>query len=205
VCVVADEAAAVAGERGLLERLRAGDGQACEELVRAHTGRLLAATRKMLRHEEDARDAVQETFLSAFKSLPSFAGDSSLGTWLYRIACNAALMKLRKRKRRPERSIEELLPRFQDDGHHLEPQARWDDRADLALEREETRAFVRAAIEELPEIYRTVLLLRDIAGQGTEEVAQTLSCTTNAVKIRLHRAHQALRTLLDARFRESNR
>ena len=199
---VAGEALTVADEKALLDRLRAGDGAAFEDLVRAHTGRLLATTRRLLRNEDDARDAVQDAFLSAFKALPSFEGGCCLGTWLYRIATNAALMKLRSKKRRKECCIDDLLPRFSEDGHYREPPAPWDDRADVAAERNETRAFVRNAIDQLPDLYRTVLLLRDIAGMKTEEVAETLGCTPNAVKIRLHRAHQALRTLLDARFRE---
>jgi len=200
---VVEAATALAHEEALLARLRGGDGAAYEELVRTHTGRLLATTRRLLRNEEDARDAVQDAFLSAFKALPSFGSGCRLGTWLFRIATNAALMKLRSRKRRKERAIEDLLPRFSEDGHYLEPPAPWEDRADVAAERAETRAFVRDAIDQMPEIYRTVLLLRDIAGLKTEEVAETLECTPNAVKIRLHRAHQALRTLLDTRFRET--
>ena len=97
--------------------LRRGDEQACEELVRAHTSRLLAVARRYLRSEEDARDAVQEGFVAAFRSIARFQGGSSLSTWLHRIVINACLMRLRSSRRRPETSIEELLPRFDGSGH----------------------------------------------------------------------------------------
>ena len=109
-------------------------------------------------------------------------------------------MKLRSRKRRPEDPIDELLPTFHADGHHAEEFASWDEPVDVTLGRRETAAFVRQAIDRLPESYRVVLLLRDIDGWSTEETAKMLDITTNAVKIRLHRARMALRTLLAPRF-----
>jgi RNA polymerase sigma-70 factor, ECF subfamily len=187
----------------LLARLRAGEDAAFAELVEAHLPRLLVATRRLLGNEEDARDAVQEAFLSAFKALDGFQAGARLSTWLHRIAVNAALMKLRSRRRREEANVDELLPRFLADGHHAERPCMWDEtRVEESLERTETCAMVRAAIERLPETFRTVLVLRDIEGLETEEVARALGVTTNAVAVRLHRAHQALRTLLDEHFRE---
>jgi RNA polymerase sigma-70 factor (ECF subfamily) len=105
-------------------------------------------------------------------------------------------MKLRTRKRKPEESIEPLLPGFLGDGHFAEQLRDWNEPVDQALSRAETRAVVRHRINELPESFRTVLLLRDIEGLSTEETAKVLETTPNAVKIRLHRARQALRTLL---------
>src|SRR6187402_14143 len=106
-----------AQEADLLKALRSGQEAAFDTLVRAHSGRMLAVCRRILRNEEEAKDAVQEAFLSAFRGLAKFEGGSLLGTWLHRIAVNASLMRLRSRKRRPEESIEELLPTFKDDGH----------------------------------------------------------------------------------------
>ena len=183
-------------DSSLLARLRAGDQDAYTELVTSHSGRLLSVARRMLRDEEDARDVVQQGFLSAFKALPHFNGQSRISTWLHRIVVNAALMKLRSRSRRPEDSIENLLPRFLEDGHHA---VKWNDvtaPAETLLLQGETRARVRAAINRLPESYRTVLMLRDIEELDTEETARILGVTTNAVKIRLHRARQALAGLL---------
>jgi RNA polymerase sigma-70 factor (ECF subfamily) len=183
-------------EEALLARLRTGDQAAYEELVRSEGRHLLAVARRLLRNEEDAQDAVQQAFFSAFRALPSFNGQSRLTTWLHRIVTNAALMKLRTRGRQPEDSIEDLLPTYLDDGHHVEQFSEWALPAEARLLRRETRAHVRAAIDSLPQSYRTVLLLRDIEEMSTEETARSLGVTPNTVKIRLHRARQALLKLL---------
>lgn len=191
-------------ERQLLERLRRSDESAFEELVRAESGHLLAVARRFLRHDEDAQDAVQQAFLSAFRALPSFQGNCRLTTWLHRIVCNVSLMKIRSRGRKPEQSIEDLLPQFLEDGHHAEPMSDWSANAEQRLTRKETRAQVRAAIDQLPEAYRTVLLLRDIEELDTLETARALGVTEGAVKTRLHRARQALATLLQPVFKTAN-
>ena len=185
------------GEDDLLARLRAGDDDAFAVLVRSHSGRLLAAARRLLRNDEDAADAVQEAFLSAFRSIDRFSGAARLSTWLHRIVINAALMKLRSGSRRPETSIDDLLPRFDADGHFIDEVHGWSESTDDLLERREARLAVQRCIGQLPESYRTVLMLRDIEDLDTEEVAEMLSITANAAKIRLHRARQALRTLLE--------
>jgi RNA polymerase sigma-70 factor (ECF subfamily) len=188
------------GQEELLQLLRAGDDGAYEELVRRYGGQLLAVARRLLRREEDAQDAVQEAFLSAFKSLPRFRGTSSLSTWLHRIVFNAALMKLRSGSRHPESSIEEWLPVFDESGHHASPVPAWTVSAEAALLDAETRRRVRAAIESLPLSYRSVLTLRDIEDLDTRTVADLLSITPTAVKLRLHRARQALRAKLEPHF-----
>jgi RNA polymerase sigma-70 factor (ECF subfamily) len=194
---------AAAMDAMLLARLRAGDMSAYDEMVRAYSPRMLAVTRRILNSEDDAKDAVQDAFLSAFRGLASFAGGSLLSTWLHRIAVNAALMRLRTRRRKPERSIETLLPVYLEDGHHAETFQEWTLPADKAMMRAEQRAVVRKCIGELPENYRTVLIMRDIEELDTDETAERLGLTPNAVKIRLHRARQALRTLLDPHFRSA--
>jgi RNA polymerase sigma-70 factor, ECF subfamily len=183
-------------EQGLVAAVRAGEEWAFEAVVRLFGGRLLAVARRITRNDEDARDAVQSAYLSAFKSLKNFEGGCQLSTWLHRIVVNAALMRLRSRRRKPEDSIELLLPAFKEDGHHVEQFAEWSASADTLLERQETRARVRACIDELPDNYREILVLRDIEELSTDEVAQMLSLTKTAVKVRLHRARQALSTLL---------
>jgi RNA polymerase sigma-70 factor (ECF subfamily) len=188
-------------ERELLARLRAGEAAAYEELVRGQSGRMLAVARRFLANEEDARDAVQDAFLSAFRSVERFEGSSRLSTWLHRIVVNAALMKLRTRRRKPEKSIEELLPRFLEDGHMAGPAAPWRPSAETELERRELRALILTQIQALPEGYRNVLMLRDIEGFDTEEAAEAMGISPNAVKTRLHRARQALRGLLDPHLR----
>ena len=192
-----------AEEARLVERLRAGDPDAYEQVVRAYSPRMLTVARRFLNHEQDAQDAVQDAFLSAFKAIDQFQGDARFGTWLHRIGVNAALMKLRSRRRRPERSIDDLMPRFHDDGHLADAGADWAVTIDSAAGDRETRELVRRRIDELPESYRTILLLRDIEEQSTEDTATLLGISSSAVKTRLHRARQALRTLLDPHMREA--
>jgi len=189
-------------EAALLARLKAGDDEAFEHIVRTYTGRLLAVARRIVPTEDDARDAVQDAFLSAVRSVDRFEGGARLSTWLHRIVVNASLMKLRTRRRKPEQSIEALLPAFLDDGHHAETFSSWAEPVDQALERAETRDLVRQRIAELPEAYRTVLLMRDIEEMDTGDTARELGISPNAVKIRLHRARQALRSLLARDFRK---
>lgn len=185
----------------LLAGLRAGDDAAFERLVRLHTGRMLAVARRFLPVEDDARDAVQDAFLSAFRAIDRFEGEAKLSTWLHRIVVNACLMKLRSRRRRPEARIEDMLPGFLEDGHFDQPVAQWQRSADVLLESDETRKLVREAIQALPDNYRTVLLLRDIEGHDTETTAKELDMSVAAVKTRLHRARQALRSQLDGKLR----
>jgi RNA polymerase sigma-70 factor (ECF subfamily) len=187
----------------LLAPLRAGDAAAYETLVRRETPKLLAVARRLLRSEDDARDAVQDAFVSAFRSLRSFEGGCRISTWLHRITVNAALMRLRTRKRKPEAPIEDLLPTFLEDGHHTRHPHEWREDAFELLANRETRDFVRASIDQLPESYRTVLLLRDIEELDTPEVARVLGVSENLVKVRLHRARQALRSLLEPRFEKA--
>jgi RNA polymerase sigma-70 factor (ECF subfamily) len=186
------------GESALLARLRAGEEQAFEELVRRFGGQMLAVARRFLFEEADAQDVLQDAFLSAFRALPNFDGKSRLSTWLHRIVVNAALMRLRTRRRHPEQSIEGLLPAFREDGHRVLAAAEPPESASRALQREELRELIRSQIERLPESYRNVLLLRDIEELDTAETARFLRISEGAVKTRLHRARQALRTLLDA-------
>lgn len=182
-------------EADLLARLRAGEEDAYRQLVREQTPALLRVATRLLRSEDEARDAVQDAFVAAFRALPRFRGESRLGTWLYRIAINAALARLRSRASADEVSLDALLPRFLEDGHAAEPSLPWP--ADAGPERREVRERVRAAIDQLPESYRTVVLLRDIEELTTDEAARALGISPGAVKVRLHRARQALRALLD--------
>src|SRR5262249_33194231 len=192
-------------DQGLIARLKAGDEASFETVVRIFGGRLLSVARRFVRNEEDARDIVQSAYLSAFRALDAFEGTCLLSTWLHRIVVNAALMRLRSQRRKPEESIEALLPGFQDDGHHVEQFSEGGAPADQLLERKETRSFVRACIERLPDNYREVLVLRDIEELSTQAVAGMLSMTQAAVKVRLHRARQALSTLLRQEYANAGR
>jgi RNA polymerase sigma-70 factor, ECF subfamily len=187
-------------EAQLLARVRAGDPEAGAALVRQYGGRMLGVARRFLRSEEDSADAVQDAFLAAFRRLDKFEGKSSLATWLHRIVVNACLTKLRARSRRRAVPMDDLLPAFDETGHHSRPVRPWEEEALARLGREETRVQVRACIDRLPEPYRTVLLLRDIDELDTDQTAHHLRIGVGAVKTRLHRARQALRTLLEPFF-----
>jgi RNA polymerase sigma-70 factor (ECF subfamily) len=189
--------AATSDEAALIAGLRAGHDAAYEQLVRLYGGRLLATARRLLGNEQDAGDALQEAYIAAFKSIDRFEGNSRLSTWLYRIVVNTSLMKLRSRSRRSEQSIDDLLPTYYDDGHRRSPRQAWSSPPEEMLERDETRQQVRQCIARLPDDYRTVLMLRDIEELDTEETARVLEIKPGAVKTRLHRARQALQTLLE--------
>ncbi|HKY33196.1 MAG TPA: sigma-70 family RNA polymerase sigma factor [Candidatus Polarisedimenticolia bacterium] len=192
-------------ESSLVESLRRGDEDAFERLVRGHGARMLAVAQRYLGRGEDARDAVQEAFIAAYRSIGSFQGHALLSTWLHQITVNACLMRIRSRKRRPEESIDDLLPRWQEDGHHVVQPRDWSPGGEERLQSKETCAFVRQCIDRLPESYRTVILLRDIEDMDTRETARLLGITESGAKVRLHRARQALRELLDERFGRGGR
>ena len=138
-------------ETPLLERLRAGEDAAYEELVRLYGPRLLAVARRFLRSEDDAQDAVQDAFLNAFRSIDSFEGQARISTWLHRIVVNASLMKLRTRRRKPEQSIEDLLPNFGDDGHMSNLATPWRKAGEDEVELAQLRGLLLQKAQELPE------------------------------------------------------
>jgi RNA polymerase sigma-70 factor (ECF subfamily) len=198
-------------ESEFLANLRAGNADAWDEFVQKYGDRMYTVARRMLRTEFDSADAVQEAFLSFIRALDSFEGQSRIWTWLYRILINVCLGKLRSRSRRPTTSIENLLPKFDEIGVHAglvsNPTARSSridgnfgrpgSQPEDELTREEIQALVRGCIDQLPEPYRTVLILRDMEQLDTEQTGRILGLSLGAVKTRLHRARQALRTLLE--------
>ncbi len=191
-------------EQKLVEQLRAGNEAAYEQLVRIHGGRLLAVAQRYLRNEDDARDAVQEAFLAAFRSIDRFREGARVSTWLHRIVVNASLMKLRSRRRKPERSIEEMLPGFLEDGHLEQPVSEWQKPPEEQAAQAQLRVLLLEKIHELHEGYRNVLLLRDIEELDTEETARALDLSPGAVKTRLHRARLALRGVLEPHLRRTH-
>ena len=199
---------AATDEAQLLAQLRAGDADAFGLAVQRYGGRMLATARRFLNNEHDAEDAVQEAFASAFRALDKFNGEAMLSTWLYRIVVNAALVQLRSKKRRGEQPIENLLPRFDHEGAWIDEPVTWTNASQTILEQRDSRQMVRRCIARLPEIYRSVVLLRDIEELDTDETARALAITPDAVKVRLHRARQALKRLIERelglQFSDSN-
>lgn len=188
--------AATIDERALVTRLKAGDQDAYEQLVRTLGTRLLVVARRFLRDEDAAADAVQDAFANAFRAMDRFDGHAQLGTWLHRIVVNTCLMRLRRRQRHPEQSLEPLLPCFADDGHHMESVVSWADSAERQLERAQLRRLVREALDELPAAHRALIVMRDMEELSTHEAAHALGISDNALKLRLHRARQALATIM---------
>ena len=139
--------------------------------------------------------------LAAHRSAGAFRHDSAVSSWLHRIVVNACLMRLRSRQGRETVDVDELQPVFAGKGAFAEPQAAWPE-AGEALVAEELAGEVRGAIARLPECYRMPLVLRHLEELSNQEIADALGITVNAAKIRLHRAHNALRTLLEPRVHE---
>jgi RNA polymerase sigma-70 factor, ECF subfamily len=190
-------------EAELVAALRRRDSAAFEQLVHTHAGPFMQIARRYLKSPADVADVVQESFIAVFEGIDRFAGQAQLRTWMHRIVVNKALMRLRTQKRHGEVAIDDLLPRFLPDGHQALETQPWRPGADAELVSRHTQAQVRRAIDQLPEAYRTVLLLRDIDEIESSEAAQLLGITEGALRVRLHRARQALRGLLAPLFAES--
>jgi RNA polymerase sigma-70 factor (ECF subfamily) len=183
-----------------IEALRAGDKAAFAQMVAIYADRLYNLIYKLLGNPQEAEDALQETFVNAFRNIDRFEGRSQLGTWLYRIAHNTALMRLRK-KRPDTVSIDE--PVTLDDGETLPRQLYdWRDLPEDELLTGESLEYMDEAIQQLPETLRIVFVLRDIEGLSTAETGDVLSLSESAVKSRLHRARLFLRERLSEYFRE---
>lgn len=186
----------------LLALLRVRDASTFEKFVRKFSGRMNAVARRILRCEADCADAVQESWLSAYRMIDKFEGNSALGTWLHRIVVNACLMKLRRRARESEVFIDGLLPEFDRSGHQRQAVRSWKHLNDAQLSNVDTQEFVRHCIDALPHDYRIVVILRDVEELTTDEAAEVLEVTPGTIKTRLHRARQALRTMLAPYFEE---
>ncbi|HEY79845.1 MAG TPA: sigma-70 family RNA polymerase sigma factor [Anaerolineae bacterium] len=185
-------------EASLVEALKRGDPEACACMVKQYAPRVYAVAIRMLNDPDDAEEVLQETFISACKNIQKFEERSALGTWLHRIATNAALMHLRKRKHR-EVSLDEPIEVQAGDDIYREIQD-WTLAPDDHAMNSEVRDVLEKAISELPETLRTVFILREIEGYSTEETAQILGISISAAKVRLHRARLRLRQILTPYF-----
>jgi RNA polymerase sigma-70 factor, ECF subfamily len=187
------------GDLALVHASQNGDMAAFEELVRRYDRKLLRIAQNVMHHWEDAEDAVQEAFLSAFQHLRDFRGDSQFSTWIFRITVNRCLMKLRQRQTRKEVS--------HDNGFQSEEQSLPFDIADWAANPEqcyranEFREILRKNLGGLPAGLRLVFVLRDVEGVSLEETAQVLRLTVGTVKTRSRRARLLLRERLSKFFR----
>ncbi|MCB9778078.1 MAG: sigma-70 family RNA polymerase sigma factor [Alphaproteobacteria bacterium] len=172
--------------------------QAFAVLVHRHSGRLYAIAMGMVRNEQDARDCVQETFLAVHRKLDGFRGDASFKTWVSRITTNNALMKLRRRRRKPETSLMVVDPEAPEEGPKERDVADLRPLADQVHENRELGDEIRRAVDALPDKYREVLILADYQHLSMKDIADTLGLTVPNVKTRLHRARLAVRDELKA-------
>jgi len=165
-----------------------------------HASHVFRVAFSIIRNGADAEEVVQDVFLSLFEKISAFQERAALGTWLYRVTINAALVRRRGKRVELEVSLEDQLPTFRDDGHRAGERsfllADWSGNAEDELLVGETYAHVHRAIDMLPPHYRAVVLLRDIEELSNEETAEILGEPASSVKSRLHRARMALREQL---------
>lgn len=184
----------------LVEKAQAGDFQAFEALVSRYEGKVYRLSMRMLRNQQDAEDALQETFLQVFRGLKNFEGRATFSTWLFRLATNVCLMKIRHRGTEPPQllPLEEYLPHHEEGEHP--PLQDWPDLPEEILLSKESREKMLTALEKLPPDYRAVFVLRDLEGLSNAQAAEALGISVSAVKSRLHRARLTLRGLLAEYF-----
>jgi len=181
----------------LVRLAQGGENRAFDELVRRYQDKVYRLSYKILRHEDDAAEALQDAFLSAYRGLKNFKAESTFSTWLYRVATNASLMKYRKR-----RDNHISLDQSQSQNDEAEPM-QLPDWSALPLDElltAETREVMAESIERLPDELRKVFVLRDIEGLSNAGVGDLLGLSVAAVKSRLHRARIALRERLNRYF-----
>jgi RNA polymerase sigma-70 factor, ECF subfamily len=175
---------------------------AFEELVGQHRSAVYGLALRMMKDPRDAEDVLQDTFLSAWKNLPAFRGDSALGSWLYRICANHCLMRLRRRGTEllDAPAPEELPGPSFDSDDRLVPSRTpdWSKGAEQEALNDELREAIERATAALPVEYRAVFLLKDVDGLSYEDIAQATGTSLPSVKSRLHRARLALREAIDA-------
>jgi RNA polymerase sigma-70 factor (ECF subfamily) len=188
-------------EADLLKRARSRDAGAFEELVCRTELRLYRVAMRHVRNESDAQEILQESYLSAWRSLPTFEGRARFASWMHRIVVNISLMRLRARMRRPEVAVNDAgLPDLQ------EVVARawqvptgcggWPDRPDERLQSAELRCSIEVAVNSLPRTLKAVFLLRDVCELSSADSAARLGVSVSAAKTRLHRARKVLRESL---------
>jgi len=181
----------------LVQALRLREPAAAERLVVTYGERAYRLATSITGDQQDAEEVVQDACWSVVRKIDAFRGESSFGSWFYRIVANAAYGKLRSRhNRRRDLSLDEGLPVFDELGRHAAPIADWSPGVNDPAVQSELREALTAAIDELPDLYRPVLVLRDVEGQSNLEIAHALGLTVPVVKTRLHRARLFLRKRL---------
>lgn len=187
-------------ELALIERLRAGDSSAVNDLSAVYGPKIYQLAFRYMKNREDAEEVAQDVLLKVFKKIEAFRGDSALSSWIYRITFNAAMSRLRNSKfSRPfEVSDDAPMPGSDDAdrGYASRDVPDWSSMADEMFLRRQMRARLEDAMKDLPPIYRIPVVLRDIEGLSTEEASQILEVKAQTLKSRLHRGRLILRERL---------
>jgi len=188
-------AVAAEQEKALIARILAGETELFHELIRPYERMVYLTILTMVRNEAEAEDGAQEVMINAFRHLKSFRGDAKFSTWLVTIAMNEARQRLRKAKMSAQESLDEV-PEGKEGDFTPAVLTDWREIPSEALEKKEMRQKLREAVEQLPPIYREVLVLRDLEELNQEETASALGISVTLVKVRLHRARMMLQKLL---------
>src|SRR2546425_7064886 len=175
-------------DRELVEALRLHEPTAAERLVATYGERAYRLATSITGSAQDAEEVAQDALWTVVRKIDTFRGESAFGSWFYRIVANAAYQKRRGRPgRRQDLSLDDVLPVFDERGHHVVLMTDWSPRVDDPSVQAELRAALTAAIDELPALYRTALVLHDVEGLSNPEIAEVLGLSLPTVKTRVHR------------------
>lgn len=185
-------------DENLLDRIAvSGNEQALNEILRRYRDRIYRTALKVTNNHNDAEDVVQEVSLTIYRKAHTFRTDSKFSTWLYRLVTNEAISRLRKIRRERTVSLDDYMPRFDDDGHHAErPVVDWSQEVEKKVAVREIQSIIERAMQELTPIDRTVVVLSEIEELTNPEIGKVLGLSVLAVKGRLHRARLFLRAKL---------
>jgi RNA polymerase sigma-70 factor, ECF subfamily len=186
-------------DRLLIEQVKAGDHEAFDALFQRYFAVVYRQAIRLTGNREEAEEVVQEVFLTVYEKAHTFRGAAAFSTWLYRVTANAALMKLRRRKKGEEQALDDFLPSFREDGHHLvRPVVDWSNELEEHVANEERQRLIQQALDQLAPVDKAVVVLSDLEGLSDREIAAALGLSISAVKARLHRSRLFLRGKLAA-------
>ena len=192
-------------EEALVREFQAGNQGAYDQIADIYQKKIYSLSYNLTRNQMDAQDVTQEVLLTLFRKINMFQGKSAFSSWVYRITLNANYMKLRRKKKEPNISIDEVMPLFNGAGFQQQKVKDWSENTESLMFTNETRSVINNAVELLPEKEKVVFLLRDVEGLSTEKTGKILDLTVPAVKSRLHRARLFLRKKLSNYFEEYTR
>ena len=189
-------------EEALVREFQAGNRQAYDKIADIYQKKIYSLSYNLTRNQMDAQDVTQEVLLTLFRKINMFQGKSAFSSWVYRITLNSSYMKLRRKKKEPNISIDELMPLFNGAGFQQDKIKDWSENTESLMFTNESRNVIKNAVDLLPEKEKVVFLLRDVEGVSTEKTGEILDLTVPAVKSRLHRARLFLRKKLSNYFEE---